>query len=378
MLFLIIFGFTNISFAQKISGCNPQKLIPVKYKQSGYYVKNLQLCLIKIGINIPSGATGYYGKQTIEAVKEFYKLWYGNVSGYSIGQLGIKKLKELVTLLPSKTSKIKFERFKSEKDFMNYLLLANKGRELGELKMLMFSGGEGPQSIMPEMFSLTAPNALTPSPERVSETTVQVKGIDEPDIVKTDGYNIYFSKEPRYVISRPPKESNFISPYYEIKSLLLLINAFPVENLKILSKIDKSGDLLLLKDEKILIIFDKNLNKIYGYDISEPKDPKEKWSIDLKNTSVITARLFKNKIYLATKRFIEINDGIIKGFPYFLFEKAKKDKLNLTFLFFNANEDFIFDCFDVINNLLGNKKLNIKLEKSDKKNINKFKISYVG
>ncbi|MEM2772534.1 MAG: hypothetical protein QXR88_01665 [Candidatus Pacearchaeota archaeon] len=78
------------------------------------------------------------------------------------------------------------------------------------------------------------------------------------------------------------------------------------------------------------------------------------------------------------ERFIEINDGIIKGFPYFLFEKAKKDKLNLTFLFFNANEDFIFYCFDVINNLLGNKKLNIKLEKSDKKNINKFKISYVG
>lgn len=298
LLFLIIFGFTNISFAQKISDCNPQKLIPVKYKQSGYYVKNLQLCLIKIGINIPSGATGYYGKQTIEAVKEFYKLWYGNVSGYSIGQLGIKKLKELVTLLPSKTSKIKFERFKSEKDFMNYLLLANKDRELRELGI---SKGM--------ILEMPAPTSLTPSPERVSETTVQIKGIDEPDIVKTDGYNIYFSKEPRYVILRPPKESNFIPPYPKIESLLLLINAFPVENLRVLSKIDKAGDLLLLKDEKILIIFDKNLNKIYGYDISEPQNPKEKWSIDLKNTSVITARLFKNKIYLATKRFIEINEA---------------------------------------------------------------------
>ncbi|MBU4481525.1 beta-propeller domain-containing protein, partial [Patescibacteria group bacterium] len=31
------------------------------------------------------------------------------------------------------------------------------------------------------------------APERVSETTVQVPGVDEPDIVKTDGKEIYFS-----------------------------------------------------------------------------------------------------------------------------------------------------------------------------------------
>ena len=42
-------------------------------------------------------------------------------------------------------------------------------------------------------------------PERVGETTVQVKGIDEPDILKTDGKRIYFSSSywPRktYVIN---------------------------------------------------------------------------------------------------------------------------------------------------------------------------------
>ncbi|HDD72683.1 MAG TPA: hypothetical protein ENG00_01165, partial [Candidatus Aenigmarchaeota archaeon] len=36
------------------------------------------------------------------------------------------------------------------------------------------------------------------APERVSTTNVQVAGIDEPDIVKTDGKHIYISSEAYY------------------------------------------------------------------------------------------------------------------------------------------------------------------------------------
>jgi len=74
--------------------CNPDKLVPVKYGQKGTAVKNVQACLIEAGYDIPAGPTGYYGKQTVKAVKEFYADWYGNWKGYNIGPKGIEKLKE--------------------------------------------------------------------------------------------------------------------------------------------------------------------------------------------------------------------------------------------------------------------------------------------
>ena len=40
---------------------------------------------------------------------------------------------------------------------------------------------------------------------RVSETNVRTEGVDEPDIVKTDGSHIYFSREPRYLLYRNPQ-----------------------------------------------------------------------------------------------------------------------------------------------------------------------------
>lgn len=77
------------------------------------------------------------------------------------------------------------------------------------------------------------------------------------------------------------------------------------------------------------------------------------------------------------EKFIEINNGIIKGVPYFLFEKAKKDKLNITFLFFNLDEECIYEYFDILASLLENKKFNFEyILKNPEKNKNK--INYIG
>lgn len=77
------------------------------------------------------------------------------------------------------------------------------------------------------------------------------------------------------------------------------------------------------------------------------------------------------------EKFIEINNGIIKGVPYSFFEKAKKDKLNITFLFFNFNEEYIYECFDVLGMLLENKKFNFKLISKDNEK-KMFKTKYIG
>ncbi|MFB6089090.1 MAG: beta-propeller domain-containing protein [Candidatus Aenigmatarchaeota archaeon] len=177
-----------------------------------------------------------------------------------------------------------FSTFKSAQDFKEYIKqsgfdgsfmgnLAGSARTVGRV-----SGTE-------QMAETMAKGGAVDSaqPERVSETNVQVLGIDEPDIVKTDGNNIYFSMD-----------------NYWGNSETKIISAFPVENLSLFSEIDRSGK-LFLKDD-VLIVFSRN--EIYGYDVSDPSSPEEKWEIEM-NGSLIDARLYEDKIYLVTQNKID-------------------------------------------------------------------------
>ena len=184
--------------------------------------------------------------------------------------------------------------FTSEEDFKAYLQEAQTGysmwsQSLGGARAPAFEEVSG----MP-----TDGKIAIPAPERVSETTVQVAGIDEPDIVKTDGQNIYFSSEAVYYWrewgeSIPPSRS-----MGETK----IIKAFPPADLDIEGKIDKRGNLLLYGD--ILIVFSGDT--IYGYDISDSKNPKKKWTMDLESKNyVLGARLYQDKVYLITKTTVD-------------------------------------------------------------------------
>ncbi|MFQ6049841.1 MAG: beta-propeller domain-containing protein, partial [Candidatus Paceibacterales bacterium] len=185
------------------------------------------------------------------------------------------------------------EKFSSEEEFKAYLQEAELGYYGGFAMMEAARvGGIAQEAIPSPMVPLEAE-----VPERVSETTVQVAGIDEPDIVKTDGKEIYFSSGQGYYWRRfleimPPK----------IIGETKIIKAFPPADLAIDAKIDKRGDLLLHKN--ILVIFSGD--KIYGYDISNPKSPVKKWTMDLEdNNYVVAARLYKDKIYLITRTRID-------------------------------------------------------------------------
>jgi hypothetical protein len=92
----VVYLGAPLTYAQTEVTCNPDTLTPVRYGQRSDAVKNVQACLIQAGYDIPAGATGYYGKQTVNAVKKFYAEWYGAWKGYSIGPKGIEKLKTLV------------------------------------------------------------------------------------------------------------------------------------------------------------------------------------------------------------------------------------------------------------------------------------------
>ncbi len=170
------------------------------------------------------------------------------------------------------------------------------------------------------------------SAQRVSQTNVQVLGIDEPDIVKTDGDNLYYSSPYRYrtypmmekriapdVMTEPGADSSLIYPPVpqEPEGGILSIRSFPPQAMKKLGNIPVSGDLLLNGD--VLAVFDEtNYEKrqIAGYDVKDPARPVKKWSIPYgENMYKVQARLYKNRIYLITRR--EQGNGFPCPIPLF-------------------------------------------------------------
>jgi len=189
------------------------------------------------------------------------------------------------------------EKFSSEEDFKNYLKEAeNFSINIG------FGGGLGLNRGFIESVAVPTTPLMAEEksiePERISETNVQVAGIDEPDIIKTDGKEIYFSPTENYYW----RWSWGVIP--EIKGETKAIKAFPPEDLAIEAEIDKSGKLLLA--DNFLIIFSND--RIYGYDIIDPEVPQKKWTMEIKDRSLVTAaRLYENKIYLVTQTIIDVS-----------------------------------------------------------------------
>ncbi|NQE46065.1 hypothetical protein C5S31_08605 [ANME-1 cluster archaeon GoMg2] len=194
------------------------------------------------------------------------------------------------------------EQFGSEEEFMAYLseaaelergdYIADDFRPVIEVPMPM------PEMAVEDAIQVSPPMPApmpkappqvggTGIPTRISETTVQVLGIDEPDVVKTDGEHIYFSSDRGW------------------KGETRVISAFPPSNLSVLAKLKESGDMLLVNET--LVIFDGN--KIYGYNVSQPESPEEAWQIKL-NGSLVSARLCNGSIYLVTKNWIDRYDPL--------------------------------------------------------------------
>lgn len=181
----------------------------------------------------------------------------------------------------------KLKKFTSKKDFKSYLI--NSRIAFGTSDSLFYGGVI--ESISSDIQSLGVPSQPSQSePKRYSETLVQVPGIDELDILKTDGEQIYYS----------PKT------YYKIdESKTKIIKAFPPQNLSLKNEIKEQGDLLLEKTKNILMIFSRN--GILGYNVSNPQNPIKKWEAKFDNSAkLVTARLFNGKIYIVTQSSIDI------------------------------------------------------------------------
>lgn len=217
---------------------------------------------------------------------------------------------------PSGSQVNRVVRFESEQDFKNYL---------EEVSAMAMDGGfgMGMARSMAMPVPIGAPTLdfaqeigeesvwKTDESYRVSETNVQVTGIDEPDIVKTDGKEIYFSSQgffPRPILEEPIsiEREMMIRPYPDYQSGTRTIKAFPPADLKVDGTIDKYGTLLLA--DNILIVFE--YGGLYAYDVSDPSSPAEVWKSEFQNnTRMVSARLYNDLIYLIT------STGIAHGKP---------------------------------------------------------------
>jgi uncharacterized secreted protein with C-terminal beta-propeller domain len=144
---------------------------------------------------------------------------------------------------------------------------------------------------------------------RYSESNVQVLGIDEPDIVKTDGESIFVSSEQMYYLMRemPMMEPSInIAPDIgvmppierEIRPSTDIIAALPVDSIKKTASVEASGKLLVTDDR--LVVFENQ--KVSGFDIGDKSKPAKKWEYELDSSRQIeTARLIDNTIVIISK-----------------------------------------------------------------------------
>ncbi len=249
-----------------------------------------------------------------------------------VGFLLEPDIKSLFLKLPIVSEKelpvgVEIKRFTSEQDIKNYLAKGSQnfampglGTGATQVKIL----GE-PQSALGVSQGITPEDAAS-SVQRTSETNVQVPGIDEPDIVKISGNNIYFSPQanvfypmrgtssgvgvaspgqvsaPSTPASGSPVTKSTVYPMPSVPSgETKIISAFPPQKLSQPGKIDKSGDLLL--EGSRLAVFAGGT--IYAYDVSDPANPKQAWQMSLNEGSQLAAARFLNgKLYLVISQSV--------------------------------------------------------------------------
>ena len=207
------------------------------------------------------------------------------------------------------------KKFASKEEFLAYLENAQPlgyGRGGGSpdsqaMLAAPVGMGESAQNNVATKSAGTAPSSAGAS-GRVSETNVQVLGIDEPDIVKTDGKSIFVSNNQPILYMGMGGSMGIaekIMPPYQNQQNTEIISATPPQDIKKIGKIDKQGDMLLYKST--LIIFSNEF--VYGYNVQDPANPKEVWKVKYENNGYLnTARLYNGVLYLVVGNYPDFNN----------------------------------------------------------------------
>ncbi|MFH1326858.1 MAG: beta-propeller domain-containing protein [archaeon] len=191
---------------------------------------------------------------------------------------------------------ITFKTFESIDDLKNFL---KENQDMGEFYGTGARTFGSTDAVMAESAvggaatSKSSDSAQTASD--YSETNIQVAGVDEPDIVKNDGKYIYAVSGNKIV----------------------LINAYPAENMKIISEINTSRVINIFVNQDKLIVFaskysGKAETQVLIYDISDRENPELEQEISV-DGNYVSARMINNYVYLIANQYVGFSDPYLPG-----------------------------------------------------------------
>jgi uncharacterized secreted protein with C-terminal beta-propeller domain len=240
-------------------------------------------------------------------------------------------LNNLITKEFNKGGKPRLVKFQSKEEFEEYISQSSPTDFYGMQGNLRSMEKAMDTALVP---GANLEQAISETPQRYSATNIQVVNIDEPDIVKNNGKVIYYSSQSTFRNPIPLMDDvlsfeSKIMPPFEPDNATKNIEAFPPQSLKILSEINKHGE-MLINDNRLIILAG---NWIYGYDVTDTSDPKEIWQYELEESSeLVGARMFDNKLYLISKSFIVQSRPCV--LPVF---KSDKLSINCTDVYYPQN-----------------------------------------
>ncbi|NTW45911.1 MAG: hypothetical protein HGB18_02525 [Candidatus Moranbacteria bacterium] len=259
------------------------------------------------------GALALVLSAVLASVPAFRDLGRGTLSG-SYGS-GERSLRRGAVALGTFSSADEFRRF-----------LEAGGSSSGSVG---FGGGVRETALLaqPAVVSKDSVSASAPSAPRVSETNVRTEGVDEPDIVKTDGKRIFYSREPQYLFRGGPEpipapmmdvqggaassigvsapsdaKIGIVPPFYQsvARTDIFGIDGFDVSKL---GSFEKGGETLLFG--QTLVLFESSGRSVIGYDVSDPTEPKEKWTLPIGDDGMLLeARKTGDRLYLVERSMV--------------------------------------------------------------------------
>jgi len=210
----------------------------------------------------------------------------------------LKSLTNLTSNIPNKkqniNSNLSFLKFSSDEEFKKYF-------------------NQSQNTVSFNTKNDVALLETTDSSNSYSQTNIQVFNIDEPDIIKTNGKQIFYSQQQNYFVKPLPMplinqdidtSPSEILPQINNKTFIISDE----EKITLENSLDTQGEMLILNN--VLVSFNTEYpnNKINAFNIADTNNPVLLWSKLLENSQIITSRLFENKIYLVTTTYPEYNN----------------------------------------------------------------------
>lgn len=214
-------------------------------------------------------------------------------------------------LSPSMRQAKNLRAFTSSEEMKDYMA---RGESYGVTPFSPMNGGVMSPSTFDEMSPEGSRVGMQKTASKIeasphfSQTNVQVSGIDEPDIVKTDGKSLFVSQEAFPILYESPQSPvsvggaeriglvpQVMPDWMPARGNVRVIETEALGKMTQAGKIEnRSGNLLLSKN--VLVVLDST--GVFGYDRKDVKNLKKVWSIDLKEGEIVDARMVKNQLYL--------------------------------------------------------------------------------